>query len=64
MTAEAEHGQTLRGAPSAADQKPSIKLQSTAATWPVAPVFKQPQPGVDLDVVLAYSTSIGALASA
>ena len=40
MTAEAEHGQTLRGAPSPAHQKPYMKLQSTAATLaPSRPTF-------------------------
>ena len=39
MTAEAEHGQPPRGAPSPANQKPHMKLQSTASTLPVAADF-------------------------
>lgn len=32
MTAEAEHGQTPRGAPSPANHQPHMKLRSTAST--------------------------------
>ena len=32
MTAEAEHGQTPRGAPSPANHKPHMKLRPTAST--------------------------------